>query len=103
LNDQVCFHCQQAAEKYFKALLQELGQPVPYTHDLEALFGLLLPHDASLGPLSRGLDTLSEYAVEYRYPGEHATTRDAQVALRRAERVRAEIRKRLKIRQRRSP
>ena len=25
LHDQVCFHCQQAAEKYFKALLQELG------------------------------------------------------------------------------
>jgi HEPN domain-containing protein len=101
LNDQACFHCQQAVEKYFKALVQEWGQPVPYSHDLEALLDLLLPHDASLGPLRPGLDGLTEYAVEYRYPGFHATTREARVALRRAERVRVEIRKRLKIRERR--
>ena len=25
LHDQICFHCQQAAEKYLKALLEELG------------------------------------------------------------------------------
>ena len=25
LHDQVCFHCQQAAEKYLKALMVELG------------------------------------------------------------------------------
>ena len=32
--DQVCFHCQQSAEKYLKAQLEELGLPVPRTHDL---------------------------------------------------------------------
>ena len=32
-HDQVCFHCQQLAEKYLKALLEELGHPVPKTHD----------------------------------------------------------------------
>jgi hypothetical protein len=26
-HDQVCFHCQQAAEKYLKGLLQERGAP----------------------------------------------------------------------------
>lgn len=30
--DEVCFHCQQSAEKYLKALLQESGAVVPRTH-----------------------------------------------------------------------
>src|SRR5262245_15103343 len=94
-RDQVCFHCQQAAEKYFKALLQELGAAVPKTHDLDSLLLLLLPHDATLGRLRRGLDKLTDYAVEYRYPVARATTRQMQSALRKAERVRAEIRARL--------
>ena len=34
-RDIVCFHCQQAAEKYLKALLQESGLVVPKTHDLD--------------------------------------------------------------------
>jgi HEPN domain-containing protein len=102
LNDQACFSCQQAVEKYLKALLQELGQPVPYIHDLEVLLDLLVPHDASLDLLRQGLDGLTEYAVEYRYPGLHATTRDTQAALRLTERLRSEMRRRLKIRERRT-
>ncbi len=43
-HDGVCFHSQQAAEKFEKALLQELGLPVPYTHELIDLLALLLPH-----------------------------------------------------------
>jgi HEPN domain-containing protein len=37
----VSFHCQQAADKYVKALLQELGLAAPRTHDLEHLLDLL--------------------------------------------------------------
>ena len=95
LRNVVCFHCQQAAEKYLKALLQELGRVVPRTHDLEDLLDLLLPHDATLAPLRRGLQSLTEYAVEFRYPGVRATTRRMQAALRHAERVRTELRARL--------
>lgn len=41
----VCrFHCQQSAEKYLKALLEELGAAIPKTHDLEDLADLLLTH-----------------------------------------------------------
>jgi HEPN domain-containing protein len=29
LPDLVCFHCQQAAEKFIKAFLQEAGSPFP--------------------------------------------------------------------------
>jgi HEPN domain-containing protein len=48
-RDAVCFHCQQAAERYFKALLQEIGAAVPKTHDLEYLLDLLLRQDAQVG------------------------------------------------------
>jgi hypothetical protein len=43
LRDLACFHSQQAAEKYLKALLQEAGAVVPKTHDLKDLLDLLLP------------------------------------------------------------
>ncbi len=95
LRDLACFHCQQAAEKYLKALLQESGVHVPKTHDLEDLLELLLPHDATLAPLRRCLRSLSRYAVEYRYPGLRATRREMAAALGHAERVRRELRLRL--------
>ena len=94
-RDAVCFHCQQSAEKYLKALLQELGKAVPRTHDLDDLLDLLLPHDATLKALRRGLSSVTRYAVEYRYPGLRARTRQMHSALRIAERVRAELRIRL--------
>src|SRR5665213_29606 len=64
-KDQVCFHCQQAAEKYLKALLQELAVVVPRSHDLDMLLQLLLSHDPTLHSLRRGLRTLTQYAVEF--------------------------------------
>jgi len=38
--DTVCFHCQQACEKYLKALLTLSGIHAPRTHDLEVLVAL---------------------------------------------------------------
>ena len=94
-HDLVCFHCQQSAEKYLKALLVERGIAFPKTHRLEDLLLLLVPHDTSLKKLRRALVTLTRYAVEYRYPGENATKREATAALRQARKVREEIRIRL--------
>ena len=94
-RDAACFHCQQAAEKYLKALLHELGLAVPRTHNLLTLLSLLLPHDATLARFRRGLRSLTRYAVEFRYPGVRATTRRMQTALRHAARVRRELRARL--------
>jgi hypothetical protein len=82
-------------------LLQELGLAIPRIHDLDDLLDLLLPHDASLNKLRRGLNVVTPYAVDYRYPGLHATSRQTKSALRLAERVRQEIRTRLGIRPRR--
>ena len=89
VHDVVCFHCQQSAEKYLKALLQELGLPIIRTHDLEALLLDLLTHHRSLRSLRRGLAFLTGYAVDTRYPGRNATKRQMDAALRWAERVRS--------------
>lgn len=88
LHDAVCFHCQQAAEKYLKATLVELGLAVPRTHNLIALLPLLVPHFRSLRRFRRGLDFLTRFAVETRYPGESATKRQASSARRSAGEVR---------------
>ena len=94
-RDAACFHCQQAAEKYLKALLQEMGLAVPRTHELEDLLDLLLPHDATLALLRRSLRSLTPYAVNFRYPGVRATTRRMIAALPQVERVRTDLRARL--------
>lgn len=92
LNDLICFHCQQAVEKYLKPLLQEFGFVVPRIHDLDELLDLAMAHDGTLGRLRRGMLFLSQFAVDYRYPGENATRRQARAAVRWAERVRVELR-----------
>jgi HEPN domain-containing protein len=96
--DGVCFHCQQCAEKYLKALLQELALPIDRTHDLDALRVQLLPHHHSLHPFRRGLEFLSSFAVAVRYPGKKARKRQATAALRWVDRVRTEARTLLGIR-----
>jgi HEPN domain-containing protein/predicted nucleotidyltransferase len=101
LHDEACFHCQQAVEKYFKALLQQWGLPVPRTHELNALLDLLVPHDAGLEKLRRGLKSLTTYAVTIRYPETFATPGKCRFALRLAGRVRQEVQQRLRPRKRR--
>ena len=88
LSDLACFHCQQAAEKYLKALLEELGSSIPKTHDLEILANLVQPSHPELRILRRGLLFLTDFAVDTRYPGNQASKRQAQAARRWASRVR---------------
>lgn len=78
--DGVCFHSQQCAEKYMKALLQNANIGFPKTHNLVALLELFSQIDASWELLRLDLQRLTAYAVTYRYPGETAdkvTARDA--------------------------
>jgi HEPN domain-containing protein len=101
-HDQLCFHCQQASEKYLKALLEEGSTVIPRTHILRDLLALLLPHHKSLRPLQRGLKFLTRFAVGTRYPGQTATKRQARAALRWAKRVRTACRALLGIPPRRA-
>jgi HEPN domain-containing protein len=102
-NDFVCFCCQQAAEKFLKALLVELGLNVPRTHNLEDLLGLLRPHHPSLFALRRGLVFLTRFAVDTRYPGFHVRRSQVDAARRWAGRVRTETHAILGLRTRRPP
>jgi HEPN domain-containing protein len=97
-HDEQCFHCQQSAEKYLKALLEELGVAVPRTHVLKDILALLMPHHPALTGVRRGLTFLTRFAVETRYPGDHASKRQAASALRWAARVRDSCRSLLGIR-----
>src|SRR5258708_39603766 len=92
LHDQVCFHCQQCAEKYLKALMEEIGLVVPHTHNLVSLLPSLTPHHPTLRFLRRGLDFLTRFAVHTRYPGDSSTKRQAVAALRCADQTRAAAR-----------
>jgi HEPN domain-containing protein len=103
LHDQVCFHCQQSAEKYLKALLEELSQPIPRTHNLDDLLALLRLHHPKLGTLRRGLIYLSDFAVGIRYPGDHASKRQAVAAQRWTGRVRIACRDLLGLLPRQKP
>ena len=87
-HDQVCFHCQQAAEKYLKALMEELSLHIPKIHDLEDLLAALVSHHPTLRSLRRGLAFLTTFAVAVRYPGLRTRKRTAASALRWAGRAR---------------
>src|SRR5229473_154765 len=88
VHDGVCFHCQQGAEKYLKALMEELGLFIPKTHDLDVFLTALRTAHPMLRSLRRGLLFLSDFAVDTRYPGKNASKRQAIAALRWAGRVR---------------
>jgi len=79
--DAVCFHAQQAVEKYLKALLQQEEIPFSRTHDLTQLLRSLLPIYGDLKALSDDLEWLTTFAVEIRYPGESALEDDAKQAV----------------------
>lgn len=90
--DAVCFHTQQSAEKYLKARLQEAGVPFKKTHDLVNLLNLVLPIEPSWSLLQPDLIVLTNFAVDYRYPGNAATRQEAQDAVKRCKAVRRVIR-----------
>ena len=92
LPNAVCFHSQQCAEKYLKAQLQEAGLPVPKIHDLTFLIQRVLPAAPLLAALHPALLRLTDYGVDFRYPGHQATQKEAKSALRDCRSVRGEIR-----------
>ena len=90
--DQTCFHFQQSAEKYLKARLEEANLMSPKTHDLKKLLSLLLPVEPLWAAMLPALAALSQYAVEFRYPGSEATAQDMKNAIQHAKLARRETR-----------
>jgi len=94
--DTVCYHAQQCAEKYIKALLTFEQVKFPKIHDLSELLSLL-PYEKELEDELKGYEELMVYAVGVKYPGylEDISREDAKRAVLLAERVKDTVRKRL--------
>jgi HEPN domain-containing protein len=81
----VCFHAQQAVEKYLKALLASKGVDFPRTHDVDFL--LAECRKVTSGELHHiDLKSMTDFGVSVRYPDDFyvpdlsETTYYAQVA-----------------------
>jgi HEPN domain-containing protein len=66
LYNQVCFHCQQCAEKAVKGLLAHQQQVPPRTHQLGDLLGLLEPNP--LTSIASEVQLLDRFYIPTRYP-----------------------------------
>ncbi len=89
----VCFHSQQAAEKYLKAFLTYHQVEFPKTHDIGELLDLIAPTHKKLSESLRDVIVLTNYGVDVRYPGDFpdVTSSDAQQAIQMAEKVRRSV------------
>lgn len=65
-----CFHSQQAAEKYLKALLTARQVEFPKTHSIRELLNLVRTFAPSLADELGDSAALTVYGVEARYPGD---------------------------------
>ncbi len=95
--DLICFHAQQCIEKYLKAWLQEANIRFSKTHDLESLLDLIVPTISAWDAWRVDFSTVSDHAVDFRYPGKSATAENAEHATQVCTEVRQAIRSELKL------
>ncbi len=94
LYETIGFHCQQAVEKYAKAVLVASSLPAPFIHDLTKLLPPLQQANISQFTLQDLADaaTLNEFAVELRYETDDAPSYTCADLLAMAYRFRAKLR-----------
>jgi len=68
VTETVCFHCQQAVEKYLKAYLVFLGISFTKTREIGELVTKCEDKDSEISVLKEEADELTDYAVVVRYP-----------------------------------
>ncbi|MEI6788771.1 MAG: HEPN domain-containing protein [bacterium] len=90
--DAVCFHAQQATEKYLKARLQDADIPFEKTHNLIRLLDLVMTVEPTWDAFRPDLGVLNQFAVAFRYPGESAQKPIAAQALKICKSLRSEVR-----------
>ena len=64
----ICYHCQQSAEKFMKALQIHFGEEVEKTHDLVRLVNSLRKYTEIPENFPHLLNTLTQFATKTRYP-----------------------------------
>ncbi len=88
----VCFHAQQCAEKYLKARMEEAGLAIPRTHDLDDLLNRIVSVEPLWAAFRPAAQTLTDYAVDFRYPGQNAGKPHGRRALADCKAIRREAR-----------
>ncbi len=89
----ICFHAQQCAEKYVKALLVYLSVPFPKVHDIGELLHLV-PASIKVPLTAEEQEQLTFYATTARYPGDYepVSREDAEEMISAARKLRDAIR-----------
>jgi HEPN domain-containing protein len=64
----ICFHCQQAVEKFLKAFLIANGVEIKKTHNIEFLLSECAEFDSDFENIDP--KELSDFGVDARYPGD---------------------------------
>ena len=95
--DAACFHAQQCAEKYMKAVLTEENLAFERIHKLPILLDSLVKVEAWWEVLRLAAQHLTDYAVHFRYPGSIADKQMARDAVKAADLIREQMREHLKI------
>ena len=67
----ICFHCQQAVEKFLKGYLIYLEIGYQKTHEIGELVSICERKDRGITHLKEDADKLTDYAVEIRYPDDY--------------------------------
>ncbi|MBI1926963.1 HEPN domain-containing protein [Candidatus Poribacteria bacterium] len=98
-NDIICFHCQQAAEKYLKAYLVYHGIQFPKIHNLAEIVDMCSSKDASFKEIKERAETLTPFATEARYPDDWylPSAKETQEALEIAEEIKTFVLHRIKL------
>jgi len=98
-TDTVCFHAQQAIEKFLKGALIANGRNIGKTHDLVKLLTDVVDIVPDLAPYEEQFEEISEYGVGSRYPDDfwEPTIEEAQQAFDIALKVEAIIKRRITL------
>jgi len=80
-KDTICFHCQQAVEKYLKALLICSDIEFKFKHSLIYLLNLLSEKIEISDKMFENAIKLENFAVEFRYPNEIVEPTNQEIEL----------------------
>jgi len=99
VTEGVCFHCQQAVEKFLKAYSLLLGIPFTKTHEIGELITKCEDKDKELSAFKEEADKLTDYAIDVRYPEEpfEPTLEEAKEALEIAKKIKGFVLNRIAL------
>ena len=95
---QICFHFQQAAEKYLKSYIIAHELEFLKIHDLPLLLKMCLSRDPSFEQLREDCEYLTTFYVDTRYPVHWPTQfshQETQKAFKATERIRSFVKNKL--------